>query len=269
MKSIANILSRKPEKTEEKEQEVFKEERYDQRQGLIALYNKEMTDHFRSKRILIVLALIGLTSFASLYGALSVITSYSEVEFLFLQLYTASGNSIPSFVSFIALLGPFVGLALGFDGIIGEKSERTLYRLTSQPIYRDSIINVFGRNHNHCNDGIFHGNPDRSSGNAGNRNCANYRGNCENFCVPASDLRLYLFLAGIGAAIFRNLQKCGNFSNAVHFHLAVFLVIYDDVSQCNCQCTVSSRNEYGSAVKFCKKLFLSAGIKPDFSILSV
>ena len=141
MKSIANILSRKPEKTEEKEQEVFKEERYDQRQGLIALYNKEMTDHFRSKRILIVLALIGLTSFASLYGALSVITSYSEVEFLFLQLYTASGNSIPSFVSFIALLGPFVGLALGFDGIIGEKSERTLYRLTSQPIYRDSIIN--------------------------------------------------------------------------------------------------------------------------------
>ena len=72
MKSIANILSRKPEKTEEKEQEAFKEERYDQRQGLIALYNKEMTDHFRSKRILIVLALIGLTSFASLYGALSV-----------------------------------------------------------------------------------------------------------------------------------------------------------------------------------------------------
>ena len=141
MKSIANILNRKPEKTEEKEQEAFKEERYDQRQGLIALYNKEMTDHFRSKRILIVLALIGLTSFASLYGALSVITSYSEVEFLFLQLYTASGNSIPSFVSFIALLGPFVGLALGFDGIIGEKSERTLYRLTSQPIYRDSIIN--------------------------------------------------------------------------------------------------------------------------------
>ena len=32
-------------------------------------------------------------------------------------------------------------MALGFDGIIGEKSERTLYRLTSQPIYRDSIIN--------------------------------------------------------------------------------------------------------------------------------
>ena len=33
MKSIANILSRKPEKTEEKEQEVFKEEpKYDTKQ---------------------------------------------------------------------------------------------------------------------------------------------------------------------------------------------------------------------------------------------
>ena len=128
-------------KQKKRNRKSSKKKHYDQRQGLIALYNKEMTDHFRSKRILIVLALIGLTSFASLYGAL-VITSYSEVEFLFLQLYTASGNSIPSFVSFIALLGPFVGLALGFDdGIIGEKSERTLYRLTSQPIYRDSIIN--------------------------------------------------------------------------------------------------------------------------------
>lgn len=128
MKSTANTLNR--------EIDV-----YHQRQGLAALYEKEMTDHFRSRRILIVLAIVGLTSFASLYGALSAITSGSEAEFLFLQLYTASGNFIPSFASFIALLGPFVGLVLGFDGIIGEKSERTLYRLASQPIYRDSIIN--------------------------------------------------------------------------------------------------------------------------------
>lgn len=109
--------------------------------GLWALYHKEMTDHIRSRRFYIVLGLIVLTSFASLYGALSVMTSSSSGDFPFLQLYTTSGNSIPSFLSFIALLGPFVGLALGFDGIIAEKSERTLYRLTSQPIYRDAIIN--------------------------------------------------------------------------------------------------------------------------------
>ncbi len=150
MKSTANTLNRKIDvrkmlqkenSKEQQDREQTEREAYDQRQGLIALYDKEMTDHFRSRRILIVLAIIGLTSFASLYGALSTITSGGEAEFLFLQLYTASGNFIPSFASFIALLGPFVGLVLGFDGIIGEKSERTLYRLASQPIYRDSIIN--------------------------------------------------------------------------------------------------------------------------------
>ena len=81
-----------------------------------------------------------MTSFASLYGALSALNGTSP-DYLYLNLYTVSGNSIPSFLSFLALLGPFIGLSLGFDGIIGEKSERTLYRLTAQPIYRDAIIN--------------------------------------------------------------------------------------------------------------------------------
>lgn len=108
--------------------------------GLSALYHKEMMDHIRSRRFIIVLALIVATSFASLYGALSALDGTST-DYLYLNLYTVSGNSIPSFLSFIALLGPFIGLSLGFDGIIGEKSERTLYRLTAQPIYRDSIIN--------------------------------------------------------------------------------------------------------------------------------
>ena len=39
--------------------------------GLGALYRKEMADHIRSKRFLIVLFLILLTSCASIYGALS------------------------------------------------------------------------------------------------------------------------------------------------------------------------------------------------------
>ena len=42
---------------------------------------------------------------------------------------------------FIAILGPFVGLALGFDAINGERNSGTLNRLLSQPIYRDSVIN--------------------------------------------------------------------------------------------------------------------------------
>ena len=108
-----------------------------------ALYRKEMADHIRSKRFLIVLCLILLTSCASVYGAVSVLSDAvaSDPDYIFFFFFTLSGNSIPSFTSFIALLGPFVGLTLGFDAINSERSEGTLNRLVSQPIYRDCIIN--------------------------------------------------------------------------------------------------------------------------------
>ena len=111
--------------------------------GLGALYRKEMADHIRSKRFLIVLFLILLTSCASIYGALSSLSDAvaSDSNYIFLKLFTLSGNSIPSFTSFIALLGPFVGLTLGFDAINSERSEGTLNRLVAQPIYRDAVIN--------------------------------------------------------------------------------------------------------------------------------
>ena len=110
--------------------------------GLWALYRKEMGDNIHSRRFLLILALVVLAGFASLYGALSNISSAaSDGEFIFLKLFTTSGSSIPSFVSFIAILGPFVGLALGFDAINGERNSGTLNRLLSQPIYRDSVIN--------------------------------------------------------------------------------------------------------------------------------
>ena len=108
--------------------------------GLGALYHKELADHLKSKRFLILLILIGSTSFASLYGALTALGNAEDSNYLFLKLYTTSGSSIPSFLSFIALLGPIIGLALGFDAINSERSSGTLNRLVSQPIYRDSII---------------------------------------------------------------------------------------------------------------------------------
>lgn len=110
--------------------------------GLHALFCKELTDHLKSRRFLILLFLIGTTSFASLYGAISGLSDAisSDGSFLFLKLYTSSGSSIPSFMSFIALLGPIVGLALGFDAVNSERAAGTLNRLVAQPIYRDSII---------------------------------------------------------------------------------------------------------------------------------
>ena len=110
--------------------------------GLMALYHKELADHLRSKRFLIILLLILGTSIASLYGALNGLADAisSDSNFVFLKIYTTSGNSIPSFMSIIALMGPFVGLTLGFDAINSERNNGTLNRLVAQPIYRDSII---------------------------------------------------------------------------------------------------------------------------------
>ncbi len=108
--------------------------------GLKALFRKEFSDHLRSRRFLILLLLIGGTGIASLYGAVSGLGDVKDSNYLFLSLYTTSGNSIPSLMSFIALLGPIIGLALGFDAVNSERAGGTLNRLVSQPIYRDSII---------------------------------------------------------------------------------------------------------------------------------
>lgn len=110
--------------------------------GLHALCVKEISDHINSKRFLLLLILIGATAFAGLYGAVTGLSDAISVDnhFIFLKLYTTGSNSIPSFLSFIALLGPIVGLTLGFNAINHERSCGTLNRLVSQPIYRDSII---------------------------------------------------------------------------------------------------------------------------------
>jgi ABC-2 type transport system permease protein len=46
-----------------------------------------------------------------------------------------------SLATFLGLLGPLVGIMLGFDAISGEYARGTLSRVLSQPIHRDSFIN--------------------------------------------------------------------------------------------------------------------------------
>lgn len=83
---------------------------------------------------------------ASLSGAIPNLgdeaTSGGSTEFMFVKLFTTSGDTIYSFATFIAFLIPIIGIVLGFDAITSEKSQGTLIRLASQPIYRDSIINA-------------------------------------------------------------------------------------------------------------------------------
>lgn len=66
----------------------------------------------------------------------------SDSEFIFLKLFTTGSSSVYSFATFLAFLGPLVGITLGFDAVTNERSQGTLNRLAAQPIYRDSIINA-------------------------------------------------------------------------------------------------------------------------------
>lgn len=113
--------------------------------GLYVLYRKELADHFRSKRFMIVLLIVAVTCLASVYSAglgIRAAVQSEQNSFVFLKLFTASGGTLPSFATFISFLGPLVGLALGFDAINGERNRGTLSRLMAQPIHRDAIINA-------------------------------------------------------------------------------------------------------------------------------
>jgi ABC-2 type transport system permease protein len=116
------------------------------------IVQKEMGDHVRSWRYIILLAIIALTCLASLYTASQtirdVVSNNSDKDFsgmfLFLKLFTLgdTDTALPSFVTFVSFLGPLLGIALGFDAINSERSKGTLSRMMSQPVPRDYVINA-------------------------------------------------------------------------------------------------------------------------------
>jgi ABC-2 type transport system permease protein len=112
--------------------------------GLMAVFWKELSDHFSSKRFIILFLLVYLAGVATIYVAAQNIRSgvTSDTQFVFLRLFIVSGESLPfSFPFFLSLFIPIVGIALGFDAINSERNSGNLSRLMSQPIYRDSVIN--------------------------------------------------------------------------------------------------------------------------------
>lgn len=106
--------------------------------GTFTIANKEISDHFGSKRFLILFGLILLLSSLSAYQGVSYIRDTSDDEFLHLFSGTTGGFS---FIMIVAFFGPLIGLALGFDAINKERNDGTLPIILGQPIYRDSIIN--------------------------------------------------------------------------------------------------------------------------------
>jgi ABC-2 type transport system permease protein len=104
-----------------------------------------MEDHFSSIRFLLISALIVMVGviIASMVGMSIQKESegMAKPTFIFLWLFTSTGKLF-SFVQFIGFFGPLIGIFLGFDSVNRERVSRTLSKLVSQPIYRDSIINA-------------------------------------------------------------------------------------------------------------------------------
>ena len=104
-----------------------------------------MEDHFSSTRFLLISALIVMVGviIASMVGMSIQEESkgMAKPTLIFLLLFTSTGKLF-SFVQFIGFFGPLIGIILGFDSINRERVSRTLSKLVSQPIYRDSIINA-------------------------------------------------------------------------------------------------------------------------------
>ena len=105
---------------------------------------KELSDHFSSRRFMILLVLILLTGLWAIFSSGQAIRDLAQeipTEFVFLLLLTAQPGTVFSLAAFLIFFGPLVGITLGFDSISGEYTSRTLSRVLSQPIYRDSLIN--------------------------------------------------------------------------------------------------------------------------------
>ncbi len=112
--------------------------------GLLVMYRKELEDHFNSTRFILLLTVILMVSLVTTYmvgtGIKKELEGYAKPSLVFLLLFTSTG-ALFSLAQFIAFFGPLIGMLLGFDAISRERSSRTLSKLLSQPIYRDSVIN--------------------------------------------------------------------------------------------------------------------------------
>ena len=106
---------------------------------------KEFADHTHSVRFVILVVLVALAGLASVHSASGPIRDAADqatdVPSIFLYLFTLAPDRVPAFHEFIAILGPLLGIAFGFDAVNGERSQRTLPRLVAQPIHRDEVIN--------------------------------------------------------------------------------------------------------------------------------
>ena len=124
--------------------------------GWRVIGGKEFAEHVLSVRFIASLIILGLAGVVTIYAVSGTIrdaasqapTTVTGPVPLFPFLFTLSptsggalGQQFPSFAQLVALLGPALGIAFGFDAVSSERADGTLPRLVAQPIHRDDVIN--------------------------------------------------------------------------------------------------------------------------------
>src|SRR5690554_4236898 len=76
----------------------------------LVVVQKEISDHMRSWRFIILLSIILLTCLGSLYTSMvtirdTITPEEAEGGFFFLKLFTVSDGTVPSFITFVSFLG--------------------------------------------------------------------------------------------------------------------------------------------------------------------
>jgi ABC-2 type transport system permease protein len=115
------------------------------RHGWRTVAAKELADHVLSIRFVVLVLILGLAAAGAVYTAAGAIrevaSNVAGAPSIFLRLFTFAPEQFPPFVVLVGFLGPLLGIAFGFDGVNGERAEKTLPRLLAQPIHRDDVIN--------------------------------------------------------------------------------------------------------------------------------
>lgn len=110
------------------------------------IVRKEIGDHVRNWRFIVLLLLIILTFLGSMYVSLTNLSTPAansagpDNGLLYLKILTTTDGSLPSFHIFMSFLGAILGIGLGFDAVNSEQQNGTLIRLLAQPIYRDNFL---------------------------------------------------------------------------------------------------------------------------------
>jgi ABC-type transport system involved in multi-copper enzyme maturation, permease component len=117
-----------------------------QQHPFAVMVRKEVADHIRSWRFIVLLSLIVLTFLGAMYVSLTNLKAAVANEndpdrlFMYLKLLTATDGSLPPFHIFMSFLGALLGISLGFDAVNAEQNNGTLVRLLAQPVYRDNLL---------------------------------------------------------------------------------------------------------------------------------